>query len=145
MTCDRRQAWPVASVPLRRWRNCPFPGWARRRKEHQAPAWGALPPPPAAVSVARLAPGTEPGVAGGCGGDTESCHGARAAPDPPAARPAAPMLFFIFSGLSVLPSTLDDAQLAVQKYEELFPAFSDSREYKLMKVSAGGLSGCGHV
>lgn len=53
------------------------------------------------------------------------------------------MLFFIFSGLSVLPSTLDDAQLAVQKYEELFPAFSDSREYKLMKVSAGGLSGCG--
>lgn len=48
------------------------------------------------------------------------------------------MLFFIFSGLSVLPSTLDDAQLAVQKYEELFPAFSDSREYKLMKVSAGG-------
>ena len=29
------------------------------------------------------------------------------------------------------------AQLAVQKYEELFPAFSDSRECKLMKVSSG--------
>lgn len=29
------------------------------------------------------------------------------------------------------------AQLAVQKYEELFPAFSDSRECKLMKVSTG--------
>lgn len=27
-------------------------------------------------------------------------------------------------------------QLAVQKYEELFPAFSDSRECKLMKVRA---------
>ncbi len=25
-------------------------------------------------------------------------------------------------------------QLAVQKYEEMFPAFSDSREYKLLKV-----------
>lgn len=32
--------------------------------------------------------------------------------------------------------TLFIAQLAVQKYEELFPAFSDSRECKLMKVSA---------
>lgn len=30
-----------------------------------------------------------------------------------------------------------DTQLAVQKYEELFPAFSDSRECKLMKVSVG--------
>lgn len=29
------------------------------------------------------------------------------------------------------------AQLAVQKYEELFPAFSDSRECKLIKVSIG--------
>ncbi|KAL4667116.1 hypothetical protein H8959_005805 [Pygathrix nigripes] len=30
-----------------------------------------------------------------------------------------------------------NAKLAVQKYEELFPAFSDSRECKLMKVSTG--------
>lgn len=28
-------------------------------------------------------------------------------------------------------------QLAVQKYEEMFPAFSDSRECKLVKVRLG--------
>lgn len=37
--------------------------------------------------------------------------------------------------MSLCPSSLplSRAQLAVQKYEDLFPAFSDSREYKLMK------------
>ncbi|KAG8583916.1 hypothetical protein GDO81_008596 [Engystomops pustulosus] len=30
-----------------------------------------------------------------------------------------------------------NAKLAVEKYEEMFPAFSDSRECKLIKVSAG--------
>lgn len=32
-------------------------------------------------------------------------------------------------------------QLAVQKYEEMFPAFTDSRECKLVKVSAVGPGG----
>lgn len=37
--------------------------------------------------------------------------------------------------VSVLrPFSLLSAQLAVQKYEEMFPAFSDSRECKLLKV-----------
>lgn len=42
-----------------------------------------------------------------------------------------PGLSYLFSLAPAL------AQLAVQKYEELFPAFSDSRECKLMKVSSG--------
>lgn len=46
-----------------------------------------------------------------------------------------PQSFLPFLALSPV------TQLAVQKYEELFPAFSDSRECKLMKVSVG--SGCG--
>lgn len=32
------------------------------------------------------------------------------------------------------------SQLAVQKYEEMFPAFSDSRECKLLKVSLKSFS-----
>lgn len=32
------------------------------------------------------------------------------------------------------PFSLLSTQLAVQKYEEMFPAFSDSRECKLLKV-----------
>lgn len=42
--------------------------------------------------------------------------------------------------ISFSPSFLRlNVQLAVQKYEELFPAFSGSRECTLMKVRAGRL------
>ncbi|XP_023377903.1 alpha-soluble NSF attachment protein isoform X1 [Pteropus vampyrus] len=50
---------------------------------------------------------------------------------PLAARPAAPAALSLACPLP--PIHPRDAQLAVQKYEDLFPAFSDSREYKLMK------------
>lgn len=32
-------------------------------------------------------------------------------------------------------------QLALEKYEEMFPAFTDSRECKLLKVSKAGTKG----
>lgn len=45
---------------------------------------------------------------------------------------------FIFSRLNLSQKSfsLFSAQLALQKYEDLFPAFSDSRECKLLKVGS---------
>lgn len=69
------------------------------------------------------------------GGARELTQGLGHAQIPLAARPAAPAALSLACPLP--PIHPRDVQLAVQKYEDLFPAFSDSREYKLMKVSAG--------
>lgn len=47
----------------------------------------------------------------------------------------------LFPGLvsQILTSVFFLSQLALEKYEEMFPAFTDSRECKLLKVSNIGL------
>lgn len=126
--------------------SCPLPWLGQVQKA--APSTGLKGPPPtslapsclcsqalAELSSMEVPPGTEPGDAGGWGRGARADSGPRPCPDPhgrQARGPSSPIM-------SLCPSSLplSRAQLAVQKYEDLFPAFSDSREYKLMKVSAG--------
>lgn len=120
----------------------PYPGWDRGST---VPLSGKPSPsvPSCLCSQARaelssmeVPPVPEPGDTGGWGRSAESSLRAQASPRSPRL-PGLRLQQPLFIGPSLSSFHPRDTQLAVQKYEELFPAFSDSRECKLMKVSVG--------